>query len=238
MSHMHYIGVAESRKKANPEKGNIITPNARCGESVLERGHTTKGKLVLNFQELQIKRIAALQDTLIIHDFQLWPDPSYKLTQHEVDELLNPTLTGNALRGVPSKSSNNTLIGQMEKLKEQGDLDSAALDKHAKHVYFGLREELILPFAFRELDLRKDNEHEKLRQTPIVRVFLSISGGMAIIIPLIIMVIFHNMTVSLVTTCVTTLLFAVVIGIKAKDTSGAAIWFASAAYATVMGMFL
>lgn len=67
---------------------------------------------------------------------------------------------------------------------------------------------------------------------------MAIFGGLALLVPVIIMTLVHGVTESLVTTSVAIVLFALALAVYATNTSGKDILAATAAYAAVLVVFI
>jgi VIT1/CCC1 family predicted Fe2+/Mn2+ transporter len=91
--------------------------------------------------------------------------------------------------------------------------------------------------GFRELD-RKGREERELRQASISRLQMAMFGGIALIIPMLIMALHSHLTVALVTTSVATVAFGIIIAFGARDSTGKDVLGATAAYAAVLVVFV
>ncbi|KAN0095156.1 hypothetical protein V8E51_015867 [Hyaloscypha variabilis] len=90
---------------------------------------------------------------------------------------------------------------------------------------------------YRELD--KDGQESRAKKNAFSeRLRMALFGGLALLVPVIIMTLVHGQTASLVTTSVATVLFAFALAIFANDTSGKDILAATAAYAAVLVVFV
>lgn len=98
-------------------------------------------------------------------------------------------------------------------------------------------QEKLGPLGFRELDKRGREERDQ-RKAFTQRLLMAMFGGVALIAPMLIMVLHPTRTVSLVTTSVATILFALVLAFGAQDSSGKDVLGATAAYAAVLVVFV
>jgi len=89
----------------------------------------------------------------------------------------------------------------------------------------------------RELD--KDGREARAEKNVFSeRLWMAIFGGLALLVPVIIMTLVHGVTESLVTTSVAIVLFALALAVYATNTSGKDILAATAAYAAVLVVFI
>jgi hypothetical protein len=76
------------------------------------------------------------------------------------------------------------------------------------------------------------------KRTPSLRLIMALFGGIAIIVPMLIMALHSSRTTNLVTTSVATFLFAIIIAFGAKGSSGKDVLVGTAAYAAVLVVFV
>jgi VIT1/CCC1 family predicted Fe2+/Mn2+ transporter len=91
--------------------------------------------------------------------------------------------------------------------------------------------------GFRELDKRRRLERERLG-TFMLRLRMGLFGGVALLVPIIIMALIPNLVIGLIVTSVATVLFSVVIVTYATDSSGKDVLASTAAYAAVLAVFI
>jgi VIT1/CCC1 family predicted Fe2+/Mn2+ transporter len=92
-------------------------------------------------------------------------------------------------------------------------------------------------FGFRELD-KQGREIRERHEARSLRLTMALFGGVALIAPMLIMSLHQSLKVALITTSVATVLFGIIIGFGAKDSSGKDVLGATAAYAAVLVVFV
>lgn len=92
-------------------------------------------------------------------------------------------------------------------------------------------------FGFRELD-KQGREIRERHEARSLRLTMALFGGVALIAPMLIMSLHQSLKVALITTSVATILFGIIIGFGAKDSSGKDVLGATAAYAAVLVVFV
>ncbi len=93
------------------------------------------------------------------------------------------------------------------------------------------------PLGFRELDRKRLDERQR-RQAFKNRFSMALFGGVALLVPVLIMALRPGLVVDLVTTSVATVLFAVTIAVAGRDASGKDVLASTAAYTAVLVVFV
>jgi len=91
--------------------------------------------------------------------------------------------------------------------------------------------------GFRELD-RAGREERERKSASTLRLTMGLFGGIALIVPMLIMALHPTRTTALVTTSLVTILFTVIVAFGARDSSGKDILLVTAAYAAVFVVFV
>jgi hypothetical protein len=91
--------------------------------------------------------------------------------------------------------------------------------------------------GFRELD-RAGREDRERESASTLRLTMGLFGGIALIVPMLIMALHPTRTTALVTTSLVTILFTVIVAFSARDSSGKDVLLVTAAYAAVFVVFV
>jgi hypothetical protein len=91
--------------------------------------------------------------------------------------------------------------------------------------------------GFRELDRAGQEERER-KSASTLRLRMGLFGGVALIVPMLIMALHPTKDVALITTSVVTIVFATIIAFGARDSSGKDVLLVTAAYAAVFVVFV
>lgn len=90
--------------------------------------------------------------------------------------------------------------------------------------------------GFRELD-QQGRARRAERQALTQRIFMGVFGGIALICPVLVMVLYPSRNTNLITVSVATILFASLLAIGASDSTGKDVLAATAAYTAVLVVF-
>jgi len=93
------------------------------------------------------------------------------------------------------------------------------------------------PLGFRELDKKGRIKRERQRAYSL-RFGMALFGGVALIVPMVIMALYQGVVLHLVTASVATVIFAVIVAVSAQDAAGKDVVAATAAYAAVLVVFV
>lgn len=128
-------------------------------------------------------------------------------------------------------------ISQMEVLSNHLDILSQQLSRsHNPSSAVNIMEESCGKLGFRELDkqgrLRREEKEALTR-----RILMGILGGIALICPVLVMVLYPSRNTNLVTVSVATIVFAFLLAVGASDGTGQDVLAATAAYTAVLVVF-
>ncbi|RYP61718.1 hypothetical protein DL769_007580 [Monosporascus sp. CRB-8-3] len=186
--------------------------------------------VVLNFRKVQQKRIDGLQREIVdklalIEEATKKPPTSVtnggsgiENMNHELDQLLH--VYANALRDYETFSQ-----------------EPIANPKEEKRMRGLLPDEPPVDCDFRELNREIRLEKER-REAFGNRLIMGMSGGLALIIPMLIMALFPGLKTSLITSSVATMAFASWTAHSADNAAGKDVLAAVAAYAAVLVVFV
>lgn len=91
--------------------------------------------------------------------------------------------------------------------------------------------------GFREVDKAGREERER-KSASTFRITMALFGGIALIVPMLIMALHPTLIVALITASAATIIFAIILGFGARDSSGKDVLAATAAYAAVLVVFV
>jgi hypothetical protein len=91
--------------------------------------------------------------------------------------------------------------------------------------------------GFREVD-KKGRVEREARRTYASRLSMALFGGLALIIPMLIMALRRSLKTALITSSVATVFFGVIIAVVARDATGKDVLAPTAAYAAVLVVFV
>ena len=91
--------------------------------------------------------------------------------------------------------------------------------------------------GFRELD-RRGRELRTQKRAFTQRILMAMLGGIALIVPMLIMTLLPGRNTALITVCITTFALGLVLAFLAKDSTGKDVLAATAAYAAVLVVFV
>ncbi|KAI0385616.1 hypothetical protein F5Y04DRAFT_276949 [Hypomontagnella monticulosa] len=213
---------------------------------------------ILSFRALQLSRIAKLQAELVrkqnammnpskgVHEEKPGPaeDPE---EERRVDELLQRY--ADAVRNYETLSQTiefdkdivyEFLGGRQEfkVMKRTNDVDwNVPWWIQRRGALSTVPRYHIGPLGFRELDKGRLSQRWLLERVKS-RLLMAVFGGMAVIAPVMIMTLKPSIIGDLVTTLVSTMIFAIAMVILATDASGKDVLASTAAYAAIMVVFL
>ncbi|KAE8359903.1 hypothetical protein BDV27DRAFT_135359 [Aspergillus caelatus] len=237
------------------ERGNYEDEKALLDQIRSVGGREVQGIAILSFRALQLYRISDLQKELLLKQKSVMSGQQGTEGDNgrQTDKLLQRY--ANAVRNYETLSQNLVLdkidgykflddkcqrfhleyrkgsskwASPRWKFWEDKTVTVAATEPSAG--FFG-------PLGFRELDKQKRVERER-RSAYHSRFGMGLFGGVALIVPMIIMALHPGLVVDLVTTSAATVIFILIVTIFGRDATGKDVLASTAAYAAILIVFV